>query len=42
MSEVTNRIVSRADELGLSQADIMRATNAGKSTVHKWFNQPKL
>jgi transcriptional regulator with XRE-family HTH domain len=35
---VSSRIAKRAGELGVSQADIVRATGASKSTVHGWFN----
>lgn len=31
------RLNERASELGMSQADIVRATGASKSTVHDWF-----
>lgn len=38
MSALTERLVNRAQKLNLKQVDIMSATRAGKSTVHKWFN----
>lgn len=39
---VSSRIAKRAGELGVSQADIVRATGASKSTVHGWFNNRNL
>ena len=38
MSEITERLIARANELGLKQADLIKGTGAGKTTVHKWFN----
>lgn len=35
---VSDRIQARMQELGLSQADIMRATNAARGTVSGWVN----
>lgn len=35
---VSRRIRDRASELGISQADVARTTNAAKSTVNAWFN----
>lgn len=35
---VSKRIRDRAAELGVSQADVARATDAAKSTVNAWFN----
>ncbi len=35
--DVARRIRQRAEELGISQADIVRKTGAAKSTVHGWF-----
>lgn len=35
---VSKRISARALELGISQADVVRATGAAKSTVNAWFN----
>lgn len=36
--EVAKRIRLRSEELGVSQVDVARATNAAKSTVNAWFN----
>ena len=38
MSEITERLIARANELGLKQTDLIKGTGAGKTTVHKWFN----
>jgi SOS-response transcriptional repressor LexA len=38
METYADRINSRMKELGIKQADIMRATGAGRSTVHGWVN----
>ena len=38
MSEITERLVKRANELGLTQTDLIKGSNAGKPTVFKWFN----
>ncbi|MGL4939398.1 helix-turn-helix domain-containing protein [Shewanella sp.] len=35
---VSDRIRKRAHELGVSQADVARATGAAKSSVHSWFH----
>lgn len=35
--EFARRVTQRARELGLKQADIVRATGAAKSTVNRWF-----
>lgn len=38
MSDITERIVRRANQLNLKQSDIASYTGASKATVHKWFN----
>lgn len=35
--EFARRVTTRSRELGLKQADIVRATGAAKSTVNRWF-----
>jgi transcriptional regulator with XRE-family HTH domain len=36
--KITERIIMRANELGLSQADIAKKVGARRSTVNGWFN----
>lgn len=41
--EISDRVVQRAEELGIKQADIAKQLGVGRSTVFKWFdgvNQP--
>ncbi|OBX73760.1 hypothetical protein A9308_00695 [Moraxella atlantae] len=38
MQEVADRISQRMSELNIKQADIMRATKAGRATVSSWVN----
>ena len=38
MQEVADRISQRMGELNIKQADIMRATKAGRATVSSWVN----
>ncbi|WP_151791990.1 LexA family protein [Acinetobacter soli] len=38
MASATDRINQKMKELGLSQADVMRATGAGRATVSGWIN----
>lgn len=38
MKEMKERIAQRAKEIGVTQADIVRAGFASKGTVNKWFN----
>lgn len=38
MTSTTDRINQKMKELGLSQADVMRGTGAGRATVSGWIN----
>ena len=38
MNSTTDRIIQKMKEHGLSQADIIRATGAGRATVSGWIN----
>lgn len=38
MNSATDRIIQKMNEHGLSQADIIRATGAGRATVSGWIN----
>lgn len=38
METITDRLNRRSLELNVSQADIIRATGAGRGTVSGWFS----